>query len=270
MNISLTTDASLNPYASTLMCALSKSGFDVVSILSAEKSSIEKLKRELRRGGVGSAIRKVVPNQGTFAAGEFDNYGPLREFATENSLNRWSAPLTSLANEFGIDYTRVPSINSKLAIRSINDHSVDIIVNAGGGIFRKSIVNAPKIGILNAHMGYLPTFRGMNVLEWSLLHHHKLGITLHFIDTGIDTGDILLFKELPICELDTILSLRAKALPLSVEAVVEGVKGLADGSLRRIGQRAEDGKQFFVMHERLKRIAERNIGTLTASGALLP
>ncbi|MBU1317933.1 MAG: hypothetical protein KKH67_01930 [candidate division Zixibacteria bacterium] len=64
---------------------------------------------------------------------------------------------------------------------------------------------------------------------------------------------------------DTIDSLRAKALPVSVEAVTEGISGLVDGRLRAVSQSPQDGKQYYVMHERLKRVAEKNIATMVES-----
>ncbi len=72
------------------------------------------------------------------------------------------------------------------------------------------MINSSRVGILNAHMGFLPTFRAMNVLEWSLHFNYKIGITIHFIDQGIDTGDILIFKEILIEKRDTIEKLRGK------------------------------------------------------------
>lgn len=265
MKIAITTDSAINPYASTLLCALAHEGYTPVCVLSVERSKAAKLGRELRRSGFVSTLKKAAEGRLSAEHDCSDPFRYLEEYAAEKNLDTFNEPLPALCRELGIEYLMTESINSQPAVRSISEREIDVIVNCGGGIFRKAIVNAPNIGILNAHMGFLPTFRGMNVLEWSLLHKHKPGVTLHFIDTGIDTGDILLFKEIEVSSTDTIESLRAKALPVSVEAVMEGIAGLANGSLKPVSQHIQDGKQYFVMHERLKKVAEGRIARLAES-----
>ncbi len=56
----------------------------------------------------------------------------------------------------------------------------------------------PKIGVLNAHGGILPEYRGMNVMEWSLLQGDQIGVTVHFIDSKIDTGQICFVNKVPV------------------------------------------------------------------------
>jgi methionyl-tRNA formyltransferase len=141
----------------------------------------------------------------------------------------------------------------------------DLIIYAGGGIVKKELLKVPRIGILNAHMGLLPRYRGMNVLEWSLFNNDPIGITIHFMDRGIDTGDILLKKTIPIEKGDTIKSLRSKSQPISVGALAEVVNKLENGVIQPIKQKKEDGKQYFVMHKRLKNLVEEKLKKLTAN-----
>ena len=83
----------------------------------------------------------------------------------------------------------------------------DLVVYAGGGILRKNFIKVPNIGILNAHSGKLPFFRGMNVIEWSLLYNVKPTVTVHMISEGID-GDILFQKSIPVKNNYSIVDLR--------------------------------------------------------------
>ena len=108
-------------------------------------------------------------------------------------------------------------------------------------------------------MGLLPAFRGMNVLEWSLFYEEPIGVTLHLIERGIDTGDILAFKEIPLEEGDTIATLRAKSLVVSVSLMAECIESLRLGRLTRTKQRPQDGRQYFVMHPRLKAVVESRL-----------
>jgi folate-dependent phosphoribosylglycinamide formyltransferase PurN len=259
MKIAITTDSPANPYASTLISALTNLSMKPVCVISTEKSKVDLLKREVRRRGVARTVTKAVGRMNQTTDSHSDSLRYLRKYAEEHDLASWNKPLNRLCSELGINYRCFDKINSKETVATVKKHEIDILINAGGGIFRKRIVNAPKIGILNAHMGILPKFRGMNVLEWSLFYGNRIGVTLHLIDTGIDTGEILLFNEIEIEKTDTIESLRANSLRVSVEIMLEGIQGLANNSITRTAQRLEDGKQYFVMHDRLKRIAEAGI-----------
>jgi folate-dependent phosphoribosylglycinamide formyltransferase PurN len=259
MKTAITTDSSVNPYASTLISALANTAMKPSCVISTEKSKADLLKREIRKSSFTHTLTKAINRAGSHQSVDDDPLRFLREYAHSHSYVSWNAPLPQLCEVENIEYLRVDNVNSKEAVTWIKEREIDVIINAGGGIFRRKIVEAPKIGILNAHMGYLPPFRGMNVLEWSLFYGNRIGVTLHFIDIGIDTGDILLFREIEIEDGDTIASLRAKSLAMNVEIMIEGIKGLDDGTLARTPQRPEDGKQYFVMHDRLKRIAEVGI-----------
>jgi methionyl-tRNA formyltransferase len=154
--------------------------------------------------------------------------------------------------------TFVDELNGPRAVRALRDARPDLIIYTGGGIVRDELLAIPSVGILNAHMGLLPGYRGMNALEWSLLLGDRLGVTVHFIDSGIDTGDILLQRELETSPSDTIASLREAATRLSAGAVAAAVRMLREGEETRLPQTRE-GKQYFVMHARLKHLAERRL-----------
>ena len=66
----------------------------------------------------------------------------------------------------------------------------------------------PKYGAINCHAGKLPDYRGRNILNWALINDEKeFGITVHFIDEGIDTGDIILQESFEIKDSDNYKSL---------------------------------------------------------------
>ena len=131
--------------------------------------------------------------------------------------------------------------------------------NGGGGIFGYELVNAPKIGIINAHMGFLPKFRGFNVLEWSLFNNDKIGVSLHMIDDVIDTGDIIEFKEMVCREGENIKSLREKASIIGIELIVNFIKNAQSKPIPFKKQTLEKGRQYFAMHDFLKKITDRRL-----------
>ena len=259
MKIAIITNSSVNPYASTLVSALADASIKPCCVISTEESRADSHKRELRKIGFTRTLSRTISRSGSHQSMDNDPLRFLREYACSRSYTSWNMPLPKLCRDEDIEYLRAGSMNSKEAVTWITEREIYIIINAGGGVFRREMVEAPKIGILNAHLGYLPAFRGMNALEWSLFYGNRIGVTLHFIDAGIDTGDILLFREIEIDKSDSIASIRAKSLAVNVDVMIEGIKGLVDGTVTRRPQRPEKGKQYFVMHDRLRRIAETGV-----------
>lgn len=259
MNIGITSASIFNSYASILIYRLIKHSDKPICIINAEKSKIVKLKNQLRKIGFRSAIKRIFQHYKIARCANQNSRNYLKEYALLNNIADWNMSLSKISKKEGIEYIIVDNINSKEAVDYIKNREVDVLINAGGGIFKKAFISAPRIGILNAHMGFLPSYRGMNVLEWSLFYGHKIGVTLHFIDRGIDTGDILLFKEIPIERGDSINTLRAKSLVINIELMIQGINLIINKNETRIKQKFEQGKQYFVMHKRLKDLVERTL-----------
>ncbi len=85
------------------------------------------------------------------------------------------------------------NINSIEFLGSIQGFSWDLFVSMSfNQIFRKSVIGSPPLGTINCHAGKLPFYRGRNVLKWALINDEReFGITVHYVDDGIDTGDII-------------------------------------------------------------------------------
>jgi len=77
-------------------------------------------------------------------------------------------------------------------LRSLN---CDVGLHNAYVIYRKPTIESFRLGILNAHIGFLPEFRGRSVMEWSILKGAPTGVTVFFIDEGIDTGPRIVFRR---------------------------------------------------------------------------
>lgn len=75
---------------------------------------------------------------------------------------------------------------------------LDLIVLGGTRIIRGKILEYPKYAVLNSHPGLLPDCRGSASPAWSVYHDIKVGSSTHFCDPGIDTGNLLLRREVPV------------------------------------------------------------------------
>ena len=97
--------------------------------------------------------------------------------------------LKNLCSENNIDYLYNQDINSDDFYETAKSYNCDLFVSMSfNQIFKKRIINLPKLKSINCHAGLLPFYRGRNVLNWVLINgEKKFGITVHFIDEGIDT-----------------------------------------------------------------------------------
>ncbi len=72
---------------------------------------------------------------------------------------------------------------------------LDVGLHKSGNIYRRETIECFRLGILNAHIGLLPKYRGRSVMEWSLVQGDPVGISVFFVDEGIDTGERIVFSE---------------------------------------------------------------------------
>ena len=108
-------------------------------------------------------------------------------------------------------------------------------------IIPDSVLEIPRIGVLNLHPALLPFNRGWHTPSWAILDETPIGATLHFMDTGIDTGDIVAQAELEIRPEDTAHTLYVRLLELEVELFEEAWPLLASGDPPRRPQSPDDG-----------------------------
>jgi methionyl-tRNA formyltransferase len=168
--------------------------------------------------------------------------------------------LREVASLYGFPVVVCHDQNASDSIARLRDWSPDLIIFAGGNILRKQLLEVPHLGVLNLHLGLLPEIRGMSSPEWSLLNHVPVGITIHYMDAGIDTGPILQRCEFPdASQCESLSDLRNRLIAFGVEKVAGVVAGLDRGTISATPQSdLHKDNQFFVMHEWLqKRAAER-------------
>lgn len=105
-------------------------------------------------------------------------------------------------------------------------------------ILPPNILNYPKLGTIQYHPSLLPKHRGGSAINWAIINGDaKTGITIFWPDENIDTGPILLQKEVDISPDDTVGSLYFdKLFPLGVEALVESIELIRAGKAPRIPQ----------------------------------
>ena len=112
-----------------------------------------------------------------------------------------------------------------------------IVVVAYGKIFPPTVLNAPPLGCVNVHSSLLPSYRGAAPINWAIAKgEKKTGVTIMLMDEGMDTGDILAQKEVPIGEEETAEQLSKKLSRDGAQLLLETVDRIARNDISPVKQ----------------------------------
>jgi methionyl-tRNA formyltransferase len=152
-----------------------------------------------------------------------DRMDPIKELALERNL-----PL------FQPKSFRKPEVWEQMA-----SHQADLCVMAYVTLFvPEEALNIPSLGSIQYHPSLLPLHRGPSSINWPIIKgSKKTGLSIFWPDNGLDTGPILMQKEVPISDDDTLGSLYFNHLfPMGVEAMLESVDLVRDGKAPKVAQ----------------------------------
>jgi len=255
MKIAVLAGNDRNLYACALIQKLAQAGYPPSQVVLKNNNLLNRMLRVLKVFSFRDIPAYIGKIRGAVKTDNI-NY-QLEEYMFDNGLHKES--IYQLSGRLGFQLIYTDDVNDAAMIRSLEKNRPDLIIYCSGGILRKPLLRVPVIGILNAHMGLLPEFRGMNVLEWSLFYKAPVGVTVHYIDAGIDTGDILLKREMDITQGDTINTLRMRSIVLNVELMAEAVDLISKGRAILHPNPAIEGKQYFVMHDIIRQQVEKEL-----------
>lgn len=210
--------------------------FEIVGIVKAKtipmsRKGADKLRKHLRKvgwrfgwlllwqqilQGVGFALTSVIP-----------------------FLKNRLSPAWILARTHNIPVLFCRNINSKRSVSFIREHEPDVIISAYfNQILKSTVISIPKQGVLNVHPGWLPAYRGAMCYFWVLKNgEEKAGVSVHWIDEGIDTGEVLARKSFLIRKGDTQLQVLIRTAEIGARL------------LKLIGRRLQHGKQVKPLPE---------------------
>jgi len=172
------------------------------------------------------------------------------------------SPVKDAATRLGIAVLQPASIKNNSEIRDqLAALAPDAIIVVGyGRIIPQWMIDLPRLGNLNLHASLLPKYRGAAPIQWAIANGESVtGVTTMRIDAGLDTGDILMQREIVIGSEDTAETLSQKLAPTGADLMVETLRGLEGGQLQPVPQdhakstiapilKREDGRINFAMN----------------------
>jgi len=143
-------------------------------------------------------------------------------------------PVKQLAEAAGLDIYQPEKIktNEDLRARLTAIAPEAIIVVAYGRIIPKWMLDLPRYGNINLHGSLLPKYRGAAPIQWAIARGETVsGVTTMRLDEGLDTGDMLLRREVPIGLAETAEDLYPKLSQIGAEVMIQTLQGLESGSI---------------------------------------
>ncbi|MCX9010315.1 MAG: formyltransferase family protein [Candidatus Methanoperedens sp.] len=133
-------------------------------------------------------------------------------------------------NEIPIYYTA--DINAASCIFQVQNYKPDVIISAYfDQIIKSGLLTIPTFGIINIHSSLLPKYRGVKPTFWVLRNNETVtGVTLHLVDNGLDTGDIIDQKEIPIYSTDSMDTLQKRIMVGGSQLLINCIDNIKNNS----------------------------------------
>lgn len=145
------------------------------------------------------------------------------------------SPVKQRALELNLPIAQPDQIKNNETFRAqLSSLNPDAIVVVGyGHIIPQWMIDLPWLGNINLHASLLPKYRGAAPIQWAIANGEEItGVTTMRIDAGLDTGDILLQKEVAILPGDTSETLASRLAAVGADLMVETLRGLQAGTIQ--------------------------------------
>jgi folate-dependent phosphoribosylglycinamide formyltransferase PurN len=146
----------------------------------------------------------------------------LHEAAAALGLATTTHRLADMCRELAIPFRRIESANHPAFLAHLSELRVDVVLNQTSELLREPLLNTPRLGVINRHLSLLPAYRGAWPIFWQFaLREREVGVTIHMVDRGIDTGAILAQSSMPRAArmADAVEQLFDRSVPLTCEAL---------------------------------------------------
>ncbi|MBQ5951406.1 MAG: methionyl-tRNA formyltransferase [Lachnospiraceae bacterium] len=158
-------------------------------------------------------------------------------------------PVKEAALELGIPVFQPRRVREPECVEHIRSFAPEaIVVVAFGQILPQELLDIPPLGCINGHASLLPAYRGAAPVQWAMLRgESETGVTTMFMDAGLDTGDMILRRTVPIGPEDTGGSLEETLSHVTADLVTETLELVAAGTAPREKQPAESTTPYAGM-----------------------
>lgn len=192
-------------------------------IVEESQSSTQLIKRRIKKLGIIKVIGQVL----------------FKIFVVTNLNKKGAKRVSEIKQKYNLDNSKVPS--SKLInVSSVNRSEVrellekinpDLILVNGTRIISKATINCVNAPYINIHVGITPKYRGVHGGYWAVQNNDLdlFGVTLHYIDEGVDTGQVIEQKVIKITDYDSFVTYPYLQIAEGIELVKRNIDEILEG-----------------------------------------
>ncbi len=164
-----------------------------------------------------------------------------------------ACPVKEKALELGLTVLQPEKARDEAFIQILKELEPEVIVViAYGQILPKEILELPGYGCVNVHASLLPKYRGAAPIQWAVINGDKVtGVTTMLMNEGLDTGDILLKREVCVDEKETGGSLFEKLSAVGAELMLDTLSGLERGEITPVPQNEADASKVGLLKKNM-------------------
>ncbi len=143
----------------------------------------------------------------------------------------------------------VPGINDDRTVDFIKEYEPDIIAVCGTNVIKPKVFKLAKYGTINIHVGITPEYRSADPIFWALYNNEpdKVGVTIHFIDEGIDTGDIIYQEPVGVDRGDTLTTLYCKCIKTGAMLMSKAIDDIEKSKVKGYKKDVSTDKAYYHM-----------------------
>lgn len=221
----------------------------------ALRDQLKRVVRKLKNAGIAATIQRIT-------------YALLAKLKLKQQRSLATVKVAT-PNSQAIQYYNVSHHNSEQCAKILEENQVEVLVLCTDAILSNKILKVPKIVTLNAHPGWIPQFRGIGSLFFMLQAGLLPAVTIHAVDAGVDTGPVILRRQMNVDSkigvkaiLDFVLELRVKLLLEALAIIRSGnlnfidtfsepssmTKGMPLADLEALDRRLKSGELILKPH----------------------
>lgn len=147
-------------------------------------------------------------------------------------------PIKRIAERYRLPTRQPKNANDFGFVETIRGLAPDLIICVSfTEIFGRELIHVPRLGCINVHGALLPQYRGLHAHNWTIVNGEtETGATIHYIDQGVDSGDIIAQSRVEITLADDAFTVREKVTKTAPPLLLETVRQIEEGSAPRLKQ----------------------------------
>ncbi len=202
------------------------SQFGIEKIIVEDKENTKKfIKRRIKRLGIFTVVGQILFQLIISKFLGSTSKKRRDEIMKTNNMNAAEIPNDKTIN--------VSSVNSKKTIELLKEINPDLIIVNGTRIISEKVLSTVECPFINTHAGITPKYRGVHGAYWALVNNdaENNGVTVHFVDKGIDTGSVIYQENITVTKQDDFSTYPLIQLASGIKLLTKAIENFFNGTL---------------------------------------